>query len=159
VAAPTTTQDLYVTLRQLTGEYTPQPLAGRSLWPLMLEGGAPDSPAEWATVRFAAAPGVAGGIFSAQSARRKLVWAPRQGSQWGMGDGAGRSHEAEYVFDLAADPGELENLAGEPSLETDWLRSRLLAWIELGRALQPGGEEVELDDAMEQNLRALGYLD
>jgi hypothetical protein len=125
----------------------------------MLEGGAPDSPAEWATVRFAAAPGVAGGIFSAQSARRKLVWAPRQGSQWGMGDGAGRSHEAEYVFDLAADPGELENLAGEPSLETDWLRSRLLAWIELGRALQPGGEEVELDDAMEQNLRALGYLD
>jgi hypothetical protein len=52
-----------------------------------------------------------------------------------------------------------ENLAGEPSLETDWLRSRLLAWIELARALQPGGEEAELDDAMEQNLRALGYLD
>jgi arylsulfatase A-like enzyme len=155
IDTPTTTQDLYVTLRRLTGDAATEALSGRSLWPLMLGVADPD----WDTVRFAAAPGVSGGIYSAQSPRRKLVWAPRTGSQWGMGEGAGRSHEAEYVFDLRDDPQERRNLAGEPSLETDWLRARLLAWIDLARALQPGGETAELDDAMRANLRALGYLD
>lgn len=155
VDAATDTQDLYVTLRQLVAEYEPPPLAGRSLWPLLLAQ--PETTAD-KEVRFAAAPGVEGGIYAAHSRTRKLVWAPRKGSQWGMGDGHGRSHEAEYVFDLVADPAERVNLAGEPSLETDWLRARLRAWIELGRMLQPGSEEAELDDAMERNLRALGYV-
>ncbi|MCZ6727269.1 MAG: sulfatase [Acidobacteria bacterium] len=155
VEAATDTQDLYVTLRRLVSEYEPQLLAGRSLWPLLLDSGSVGGK----EIRFAAAPGVPGGIFAAYSRGRKLVWAPRKGSQWGVGDGPGRTHEAEYVFDLRTDPDEANNLAGDSSMETDWLRSRLLAWIELGRALQPGSEDAELDEAMESNLRALGYLD
>ena len=157
VTTATTIQDLYVTLRQLTGDYQPPALGGRSLWPLLL-GDNLEQGDSGERVRFAAAPGVEGGIYSAQSRRRKLIWAPRKGSQWGMGDGPGRSHEAEYVFDLVADPSELNNLAGEPSLETDWLRSQLNAWIELGHALQPGSEDAQLDDATQRNLEALGYL-
>jgi arylsulfatase A-like enzyme len=159
VAAATDTQDLYVTLRRLTGAYEPPPLAGRSLWPWLLDASDDRERGADDPVRFAAAPGVDGGIYAAHSRTRKLIWAPRKGSQWGMGDGHGRTHEPEYVFDLAADPEERHNLAGEPSLETDWLRSRLKAWMELGRALQPGAEEAELDEATERNLRALGYVD
>lgn len=155
IESPTDTQDLYVTLRQLVSDYEPQPLGGDSLWPALLGSPAGSSAGD---VRFAAAPGVKGGIFAAHSTTRKLVWAPRVDSQWGMGDGHGKSHEAEYVFDLVADPEERVNLAGEPNLETDWLRSRLLAWVDLARALQPGSEDAVLDDAMERNLKALGYV-
>jgi len=154
VDGATDTQDLYVTLRQLVDPYQPRALSGRSLWPALLGS----ETAGGKDIRFAAAPGIPGGIFSAQSLTRKLIWAPRKGSQWGQGNGPGRTHEAEYVFDLVADPGETVNLAGVPNLETDWLRSRLRAWVELGRLLQPGSEEAEINKAMEANLKALGYL-
>ena len=101
-----------------------------------------------------------GGIYSAQAGRWKLVWAPRFGSEWGMGDGSGRSRDPEYLFDLEKDPGEQVNLAGESSLEVAWLRSRLLAWIQRYRA-DHGGEPVRkpqpVDAETERRLRALGY--
>ncbi len=155
ISSPTSTQDLYVTLRQLVDDYDPPPLSGRSLWPLLL---GPDS-AEPPLVRFAAAPGVDGGIFAASTPTRKLVWAPRRNTQWGMGTGPGRDREPEYVFDLVNDPHETTNLAGTPSLETDWLRGHLRAWVELGQALQPGSDAEALTETVEKNLRALGYLD
>ncbi len=76
-----------------------------------------------------------------------------------MGIGRGRTREPEYVFDLAADPGELRNLAGSRALEVAWLRARLAAWIERGRLDEAGGEPAELDEATRERLRALGYLD
>ncbi len=76
-----------------------------------------------------------------------------------MGTGRGRGHDFEYVFDLAADPGEHRNLAGTDSVEVAWLRSRLAAWLERARLLEAGGAPVELDEESRDHLRALGYLD
>ena len=77
-----------------------------------------------------------------------------------MGRGRGRTHEAEYLFDLEADPGEYSNLAGSPSLEADWLWSRLHAWRAAWQARQPQEtDDIELDEATKRQLEALGYLD
>ena len=44
------------------------------------------------------------------------MWAPRRGMGWGMGEGIGRSRDAEYVFDLTRDPHETVNWAGAHGL-------------------------------------------
>ena len=146
--------DLHATLLDLIGQVD-EHQEGRSLWPLVTGASADVKP-----VRFAAASGVKGGIFMAASERYKLIWAPRLRGQWGMGQGNGRSYEQEYVFDLGEDPGETRNLAGERILEVDWLRSRLMAWIERGRIRESSPGEVEqIDDDTRRRLEALGYLD
>ncbi len=114
-------------------------------------------------VHLAAASSVIGGIYSAQAGRWKLVWAPRFGHEWGMGDGRGRSRDPEYLFDLEKDPGERVNLAGEESLEVAWLRSRLLAWIQRSRSTsdsgwtEPAPKPQPVDAETGKRLRALGY--
>jgi len=118
-------------------------------------------------VHFAAAASLNGGIFSAQNRRWKLIWAPRTGRGWGMGEALGRSRDAEYLFDLENDPNETVNLAGSNEPAVAWLRSRLLAWINSKRrvsAEQTEAGELELaqpqiDDATRQRLEALGYID
>ena len=55
-----------------------------------------------AAVHLAAAASVKGGIYSAQTRRFKLVWAPRTGLDWGLGGGPGRTRSPEYLFDLQA---------------------------------------------------------
>jgi len=87
-----------------------------------------------------------------------VIYAPRTGIDWGMGEGVGRTRDVEYVFDLQTDPEEMVNLAGEAPLEAAWLRSRLFAWIERGKLLEAKGEEAELDEELRQQLEALGYL-
>ena len=76
-----------------------------------------------------------------------------------MGRGPGRTHEAEYVFDLGDDPEERLNRAGESSLEVDWLRTRLRTWEARWRKSQPVIDETELDAATRRQLEALGYVD
>ena len=102
-----------------------------------------------------------GGHLHGPLGAHKLIWAPRTGAGWGQGEGRGRSRDPEYLFDLENDPGETVNLAGESSLEAAWLRSRLRAWIERGKTIEAGAEveEVELDAATRDQLKALGYLD
>ena len=159
--------DLHESLRTLVGAPHSGAGDGRSLWPLLTGAAASTDPTATApvgsaahkTIRLAAASSVKGGIFLAQSERYKLIWAPRTGLDWGMGEGVGRSRAPEYLFDLVADPDENENLAGSRSLEVDWLRSRLTAWIESGRIREAGAEEAELDEEARQRLKALGYLE
>jgi arylsulfatase A-like enzyme len=141
VTARTDTLDLHATLLDLAGIPRPEGTRGRSLSGLHL----------------AAASGLRGGAFAIRSDRYKVIWAPRTGLQWGMGDGIGRSRDPEYVFDLVRDPRETLNLAGGGGLEAAWLRSRLLAWAERGRS--EGGEEEQtpVDAETLQRLRALGY--
>ena len=147
VFAPTSTLDLRRAL-----------LATAGLAPAPEEDTAPAADPAAPAVHFAAAASVPGGIFSAQTARWKVVWAPRRGVMWGVGEGIGRSRDAEYVFDLARDPRETVNLAGAPGLDLEavWLRQCLLGWVESeGGAAPP---DPALDAQTRERLRALGYL-
>lgn len=147
--------DLSATLRSLVED----PGAAGHGWPLwdLMSGDAVDWPKR---VRFSAASSLRGGIFGAQSQRLKLIWAPRTPRKWGMGGVTGRSWDAEYLFDLEKDPGETTNLAGQRSLEADWLRARLAAWIERGKLEEVGSDtEEEVDAETLERLRALGYVD
>lgn len=150
----TDTLDLQSTLIDLAGlkkEPSGGPPAGRLL--LRVADGETGE-----TVHLAAAASVKGGIFSALHGRWKVVWAPRTGSQWGQGDALGRSREPEYLFDLEKDPREQTNLAGDPSFEAAWLRSRLLAWVKQNRDEGKGPGEQPVDKETHDRLKALGYV-
>jgi arylsulfatase A-like enzyme len=149
VDVPTNTKDLTATLLTLAGAQPPQGAEGRSLLRLGGEEGEP---------HLAAASNVKGGIYAAIYGHLKLVWAPRTGLKWGMGEGLGRSHDPEYLFDLQKDPGETVNLAGSGGLEAAWLRSRLLAWAGRGRTHPEGPEESPVDRETRERLKALGYV-
>lgn len=107
-------------------------------------------------VHFASAALPPGGVFAATHGRWKLAWAPRTGIHWGMGANLGHTSDPEYLFDLAADPAERRNLAGDEDLAAAWLRSRLLAWATAQRRLT--GSEATVDEATRARLRALGYV-
>ncbi|MEA2603780.1 MAG: choline-sulfatase [Acidobacteriota bacterium] len=150
---PTDTLDLHATLMALCG-------LGDTLGDARQSQGRPlltQEPLRDGYVHLAAASSVAGGIYSAQAGGYKLVWAPRYGNLWGMGAGSGRSRDPEYLFDLRRDPGEHVNLAGDPSLEAAWLRSRLLAWIQRNRRDDTAHKPEPVDAETEHKLRALGY--
>jgi arylsulfatase A-like enzyme len=151
----TTNVDVHESLRALVDAPHSGIGDGRSLWPLLAT---PDTQTSVRQVQFAAASSLRGGIFLARSDRYKVIYAPRTGIDWGMGEGVGRTRDVEYVFDLETDPEEMLNLAGAAPLEAAWLRSRLFAWIERGKLLEVEGEEAELDDELRQQLEALGYL-
>jgi arylsulfatase A-like enzyme len=157
VAARTDTLDVHTTLVDLCGLTPPKdhPAEGRSLLAVARDLG--DSVED--DVRLAAASSVKGGIYAAYAGRWKLIWAPRVGIGWGQGDGAGRSRDPEYLFDLKADPRETRNLAGEGDLAATWLRSRLLAWIEHNRQDEdePDGSQAVNPETLNK-LRALGYV-
>ena len=95
----------------------------------------------------------------ARSERYKLLWAPRVGRRWGQGAVLGRSRDPEFIFDLENDPGEKINLAGSTSLEIDWLRSQLRAWIDVSPPESSGTNEAKMDEVMRRRLRSLGYVD
>lgn len=153
VDAPSDTLDVHHGLLALVDRAT---AAGRPGFWRHLAGRMEPGPEP--TVQFAAAASVPGGIFAARTERWKLIWAPQVRSAWGMGGGFARTHDWEYLFDLA-NGDESVNLAGARHPEVDWLRSRLAAWIETGLAQEAGGEVPRLDEKARQRLRALGYLD
>jgi arylsulfatase A-like enzyme len=148
VTEPTDTLDLHAMLMQLCGLES----AGKSEGRPLLRRAPRDG-----YVHLAAASSVVGGIYSAQSEHYKLIWAPRYGTEWGMGDGSGRSRDPEYLFDLQNDPGEKANLAGDRTLEAAWLRSRLLAWIQRNRKDETAHRPEPVDAETERKLRSLGY--
>ena len=63
--------------------------------------------------------------------------------------------EGDYLYDLAADPRELVNLAGTGRREEGELRDLLRRWLAHSAARAPRGEA---DAETEAELRALGYL-
>ena len=82
VEAPTDNLELHDALRALVGD-SEVPLGGSRLWRLALDQ---DRRERGPRVRFAAASSVKGGVFLAQPERFKLIFAPRTGVQWGMGE-------------------------------------------------------------------------
>ena len=68
------------------------------------------------------------------------------------------SDDAEELYDVIADPGELNNLAGRRAEDRSVLRDLLAARVAaLGTA--EGGEAPEFSEALKRRLRSLGYLD
>lgn len=165
---PTDHLDLHATLLDAAGALGPPPApggqaqsAGRSLLPLLT--GRADALSD--RLLFAAAPGVAGGIHAVRDGPWKLIRVAGSRDRWVMGTGRGRSWEREYLFDLAADPGERHNLAGKGGVREQWLRARLRAWLAERRAVARDAEPApetfleELDEETRRRLRALGYID
>jgi len=161
VAEPTDTVDLHRALTALAGDESAD--SGR-LWAMLgahssTQQAAPGEPRDpEPELRLAAAASVRGGIYAARTSRYKVVWAPRTGTQWGLGHGPGRSRDPEYVFDLRADPLERRNLAGLAAPEGLWLRERLLAWA-AGAEADEGDAGAAVDAETRARLRALGYVD
>jgi arylsulfatase A-like enzyme len=150
------TLDLHNTLRCLVAPPLRGPEDGENLWGAIsgskIRSGAP-------RLHFATAPGLRWAAM-VRSERWKLIQVPRPRLRWGMGRGRGRTHEAEYLFDLASDPGERLNLSGLSSLEADWLWSRLQAWLATWQSRQPQQtDDFELDETTKQQLEALGYVE
>jgi arylsulfatase A-like enzyme len=156
ITESTGTLDLHSSLAVLAGTTQPvDPDGGRELWGLILSGAGD----RWSGgLHFATAPGLRYAAM-ARSSSRKLILIRHPRLEWGMGLGPGRTHEAEYVFDLGDDPEERLNRAGESSLEVDWLRTRLRTWEARWRKSQPVIDETELDAATRRQLEALGYVD
>jgi hypothetical protein len=129
---------------------------GRPLWSAISGSGAV---AGEPRLHFASAPGLRQAVM-ARSDRWKLILVPRPRLDWGMGRGRGRTHEAQYLFHLESDPNEDSNLAGSPSIEADWLWSRLQAWRATWRSRKPREvERSEIDEETKLQLEALGYVE
>ncbi|TNF79052.1 MAG: hypothetical protein EP299_03410, partial [Acidobacteria bacterium] len=84
----TSNVDLHETLRELVGAPHSGVGDGRSLWPLLTSS---DLRPFGEQIQFAAASSLNGGIFLARSDRYKVIYAPRTGIDWGMGEGVGRT--------------------------------------------------------------------
>ncbi|MFP3941053.1 MAG: sulfatase, partial [Thermoanaerobaculia bacterium] len=133
--APTDMLDLHATLLDLLEpsgadpgqgrRLDPEASAGRSLLPLLTgrTEALPHQP------RYAATWGVPGGIFAVVDREWKLIRVRGTEDGWWMGVGPARTHRREHLYDLAADPGEGENLAGSGTPRGQWLRARLRAWV------------------------------
>ncbi len=156
IEGATDTLDLSAGLRSLVdAENTGTPDSGASMWTAITGGN------DWSrepALHFATAPGLRRAAM-VRSDRWKVIVAPRPRFEWGMGRGRGRTHDAEYVFNLTEDPGEIVNRAGDSNLEVDWLRSRLQGWMGFWEAQQPVADDGRLDEATRRRLEALGYTD
>ena len=63
------------------------------------------------------------------------------------------------MYDLVADPGETNNLAGKQESVVAEMMGDLEALRTLAAAAAVQGSEGELDDASRERLRALGYME
>jgi arylsulfatase A-like enzyme len=127
---PVSTIDLFATIAGAAGVAPPGPLDGLDLLPLAREGAAPER------------PGV--GAEFGRDRTRKLMWRWEEGgSQWKyvwLANG-GR----QQLFDLAADPLELRDLAAEEGRRCEEAHRRLAAWCrvtDFPGALASGGERL-----------------
>jgi predicted Zn-dependent protease len=132
--------DVLPTLLGLLGVELPPALAGRDLRSAL------------AGRRLAAQPLYAESLFGRLNCR----WSSVRGwvsEDWKLVEGA----EPE-LFDLAADPGERDNLAAREPRRLESLRSALRAAVQ---KMAPGGDTaraVALSPEQEERLRALGYV-
>ena len=104
------------------------------------------------------------GLYTIRTGGWKYVFAPRTRHMWGMGQGLGRTRELHYLFDLAADPGELDNLATRLQVTRKALQACLLEWIDHQSLLDETAEDQdsdripEFDEITRQRLLDLGYI-
>jgi hypothetical protein len=66
----------------------------------------------------------------------------------------------EELYDLSSDPEEKTNLLPDAARDLGSLRAEARTFIDQARILRAerGGQEIVLDEALEEQLRALGYI-
>lgn len=95
-------------------------------------------------------------VFS-EHAGRLAVSVRTRGHRYGLNQGSDRFlPEGPYLYDLAADPGETENLAGRGLPVEKELNDLLLRWL-ARRRRSPDPQSRDLSEEEEGRLRALGY--
>ena len=137
VAEPVRHVDLVPTVLDLLGMELPPGLAGRSLLALLAGRSAGPAPA---------------GYFEAISTSLNRRWAPLHG----LRDGGLKYIELPLpeLYDLGADPGELQNLVASRPQELERLTAKLRLLRERDRGALPARESPETLE----RLRALGYV-
>jgi arylsulfatase A-like enzyme len=129
------TRSLLPTLFDLVRQPVAKEVTAPSLLPWVL-GRPPRKP----PYEFVAAE--SNGIYAVRTDKWKLVFTPEK-----------KSFE---LYDLAADPGERVNVAGQRPEELAQLQRRLSSWRKGLHALT--GERTALDDKLTEELKNLGYL-
>ena len=140
--------DLMPTLLALAGVRAPEPVEGRDISGLLLRRTplAPSGVPLVSHLTYATADKAA-----ARLGRFKLVFNRER-------EPSGPRLE---LFDLAADPGELHNIAEREPIATQYLLAQLVSLRQAERILKERrrtGEEVDLTAAEKEALRALGYV-
>jgi len=143
--------DVYPTLRDAVAPQRRIPnLEGHSLWPLLKSAGS-DPPADAFRQAFLEAGHRPNLYHSVQEGVWKLVF-----NSGGKHSRAADSSTGGFeLYDLAADPLEIHNLAAAKPEQVRRLRRDLVAWMRKAVAM---GEEEEGDAETERALKALGYV-
>jgi len=149
VAQPT---DILPTVLAVTGIETPREVEGRNLLAL-LEGREPASALR------------SGGLAFAEL-DRNVDWPRRWGARFDRSLTAVRAGNWKYIrssegdeelYDLVADPGELQNLAAKESDTVTTMRRLMESWRASLSARQEEGA-TDIDEGLKENLRSLGYI-
>jgi arylsulfatase len=157
VAATVSAIDLAPTLLELLGVAAPASMEGRSLLPV-IRGEEGDRPAFAQTY-------YGNRQTSVRLGATKYVYTPappppdrddRKRDGWLAHWPTAASEE---LYDLAADPGELRNLAAHDAATSRAMRGRVEAWLEAQSARQRGASRVPGDLDLEEMLRSLGYAE
>lgn len=146
--------DVAPTLLDLAGLSAPPTMRGRSLGPALRGETAPrpeefiffEAPIGWERAK--------GRIFAARSEKYKFI-------------GREKMDEVAEIYDLAADPGEKNNLATDPELQKVAREvigrykelDRQTKRREAGLPVAPPAAKKTLDSDMQEKLKALGYVD
>jgi arylsulfatase A-like enzyme len=136
--------DVMPTLLDLAGVEPPDGIQGRSLRPLV-EGGSMDDPVPAYTEVFPIRPAGCE-IVSLVTPPHKIIRVSLDGVTDVM------------LFDLAADPGELDNIVSALSDIYEGLLSDVDVWDGVARLYTPDTDAVPLDPGTLKKLKSLGYI-
>ncbi|MEJ2722586.1 MAG: sulfatase-like hydrolase/transferase, partial [bacterium] len=143
IEEPTRHVDVVPTILDVVGIECPAEVQGRSLLP-MIEGMRLPPVPVYTEVYPLRPPDCS--IFSIVDRTNKLIHVT-------LGDAS-----ATMLFDLSADPGEHDNLAGKAPAGVDSLDVKMETWDRIAHQLTPASSEIPIDSRRLKMLKSLGYI-